>query len=225
MLRKILACFVLRLSMASFSKMKQELKMLSRKATSRSISGQIGAAMQFIDEYGCWCYFDSDYVLGKSKPVDQVDSFCRDLHNGYDCVIMDVNTTCVPFEANYNSGLTEDGTLLDNCIENNPGDTCLQYSCVVEGHFVERIFEYFVSGQIIDQSFKHENGFDTSKTAGCPLKVGPKSPERQCCGTYPIRYPFKPLGGERSCCGQRTFLTAMHDCCDASTSFFDFSCP
>ena len=35
------------------------------------------------ENYGCWCMFNEDYVNGKSKPVDQIDSYCRDMHNGY----------------------------------------------------------------------------------------------------------------------------------------------
>ena len=86
---------------SSFAKMRSELQNVAQRSTSRSISGQIGAAMQFIDEYGCWCFFDENYTLGKAKPMDQMDSYCRDLHNGYDCIIMDVNETCVPYDVDY----------------------------------------------------------------------------------------------------------------------------
>ena len=94
--------------------MRSELQNLAQRSTSRSISGQIGAAMQFINNYGCWCFFDENYTLGKSKPMDQMDSYCRDLHNGYDCIIMDVNETCIPYDTDYNSGLAESGTQVEN---------------------------------------------------------------------------------------------------------------
>ena len=89
---------------------------------------------------------------------------------------------------------------------------------------MNRVFEFFVGGSAITDDFKHDNGFDYGKDAQCQLQTGIKDPTRMCCGVYPIRYPFKPLNGDRGCCGQRTFLTAMHECCDEQTSFFDFSC-
>jgi len=52
-----------------------------------------------LDDYGCWCFF-SDNELGslskgrpgpgRGKPVDPVDELCRNLHQAYDCVIMDI---------------------------------------------------------------------------------------------------------------------------------------
>lgn len=42
-------------------------------------------------------------------------------------------------------------------------------------------------------------------------------PELQCCGTYPNRFQFMTGGkttANRSCCGEVTYDTNKHDCCD-----------
>ena len=31
------------------------------------------------DGYGCWCYFDGHWGLGKGQAVSQVDQFCKEL--------------------------------------------------------------------------------------------------------------------------------------------------
>ena len=37
--------------------------------------------------------------------------------------------------------------------------------------------------------------------------------ERHCCGTYPNRAEFFSHGGLKSCCGEYTYNTKIHDCC------------
>ena len=153
----------------------------------------------------------------------------------HDCIVMDMaqesNDACVPYEVDYTSAVFASGDFSDNCINFNSDSVCAQYACVVEGNFIQRLFNFFsqgVDGSSIsattDNSLLHANGFDNSKAGSCPLQKGVQNPERSCCGTYPIRYPYKPLSGDRACCGQRTFLTAMYECCDELNSRFDFSC-
>ena len=59
---------------------------------------------QAINNYGCWCYFDS-HNKAKGPVFDVYDEFCRDLHKAYECAIMDAedegDTTCVPWEVDY----------------------------------------------------------------------------------------------------------------------------
>ena len=38
----------------------------------------------------------------------------------------------------------------------------------------------------------------------------------QCCGEYPNRFTFNPLGGKRACCDDVTYNTNAHDCCNNS---------
>ena len=50
------------------------------------------------------------------------------------------------------------------------------------------------------------NGNNASNSANGP----------QCCGEYPNRFTFNPLGGNRACCGDVTYNTATRDCCNNS---------
>ena len=40
--------------------------------------------------------------------------------------------------------------------------------------------------------------------------------EHECCGSYPKRFEFSSQGGSRSCCGDVTYSSNKHDCCDGS---------
>jgi len=42
--------------------------------------------------------------------------------------------------------------------------------------------------------------------------------EKQCCGDYPIRFPYNHLRGERECCGGRTYNPFLFTCCDGTIS-------
>ena len=55
-----------------------------------------------IDQYGCWCYFGGSYTEGKSKPVSQMDAYCKSLQDGYQCAIMDAGDNCQPSKVAYN---------------------------------------------------------------------------------------------------------------------------
>merc|ERR1711881_329921 len=73
-------------------------------SSSRSIKPFLGPVLGRIEHYGCWCYFDNDNGLGKGQPVNELDSFCRTLHEGYECAIFDGENegdSCVPWEVNY----------------------------------------------------------------------------------------------------------------------------
>merc|ERR1712048_1194977 len=37
--------------------------------------------------------------------------------------------------------------------------------------------------------------------------------EKQCCGEYPQRYPYKPLKGFHDCCNGKIFETVEKECC------------
>ena len=64
-------------------------------------SGALANAVRNLDEYGCWCYFYENVGRGKGAAVDEIDEFCKTLHEGYECAIRDseeVGETCVPWE-------------------------------------------------------------------------------------------------------------------------------
>jgi hypothetical protein len=179
-------------------------------------------AFNNINEYGCWCYIGADHGRGHGAPVNHIDYKCQQLARGYDCAILDsnaANTSCVPWEVFYISGIGGGSAALAPTCEAFNADFCAQTACKIEGEFVLAVFNAALSGDGIDDTFSHANGFDDR--AGCPLVNTCQDTygfevcqEQQCCGEYPARYPYRPLEGARGCCGQNTFDSAVMSCCD-----------
>jgi len=195
--------------------------MTSQGGALRQFSGQALAAVQKMNDegYGCWCYFYEKHGRGRGAPVDELDGFCKILHEGYECAMIDSveagDDDCVPWEVPYIAavGGTED-QIREGCINNNPNNTCAQNACSVEGYFVENLVALALSGNAADyDSFGHtQGGFDAIEQ--CPTKKGNGGGEKECCGNYPLRYPFKVLDGDRACCGTRTYKTSVLNCCN-----------
>lgn len=176
--------------------------------------------MGLLSNYGCWCFFENAHGKGRGKPIDEIDSFCKVLHDGYECIIADAaeaGIDCIPWEASYNSafgsgipsGLTLAG-LAAECDVQNAADTCQSWTCKVEGWFVQQYFLYSTSGGLINAANRHENGFD--QDVGCPISSGITS-EKACCGEFPERFPYKTYEGARDCCVTHTFNTNLFQCC------------
>lgn len=191
----------------------------SNRAFTGAIENALNTLVNDHGGYGCWCYFYDDVGRGKGSPVDEVDSFCKVLNEGYECAIRDSEDegiSCVPWEIFYNPGLGVGGQLFQSCSSNNPGDVCATRACTVEGHFTNNLVAILLSGSALDyDTYGHSDGFDPSHDAGCPVKTGIKgvSGSKSCCGSYPSRFPYKNLDGDRSCCGARTYNTQLLNCC------------
>jgi len=177
--------------------------------------------MDLINEYGCWCYFESGHGSGKGKPVDEIDTLCKRLHDGYTCAIMDAQdqgSECTPWEIPYNSavgsGMIQDmdiATIRAECDVQNPDLTsCGNWVCKIEGYFVQQLVLYFTHGGLINHDHRHANGFNVN--VDCPVSTGIKS-EKACCDEYPLRFPFKTYNGARDCCYTHTFNTNLYQCC------------
>lgn len=181
-----------------------------------SMSGTVAA----INGLGCWCFLGDYHGQGKGTPLNPIDELCKSLHNGYECAMRDAEdegASCTPWEVTYNSavgGITT--SLTDGCTAANNGNNCAIRACILEGTFVEGLLDFFVL----------QNGSISVFQApfNCPVNnVGGPSP-KQCCGTYPDRFPYKTNNGDRGCCGQRTYNTQTLTCCDESTSSVKFNC-
>merc|ERR1711937_520262 len=96
------------------------------------------------------------------------------------------------------------------------GTTCVPWE-------VEYVSAIGGSGNGIDNSMKHSNGFD-QPTICATKKNGGGPTNKACCGSYPDRFPFKTIGGDRKCCGNRTFNSLTLKCCDADSSTVKFNC-
>ena len=192
----------------------------------RAFNSQVSGTINNINEYGCWCYFSEDFGRGKGHPVDSIDEMCKVLAGGYECAMRDAEdegTTCVPWEVEYTSAVGGTGlTITEECVQVNAGNNCAARACTVEGTFVANLLDVFLSGGTVNNDNKHSNGFDVATS--CPVKSGGGPSNKACCGTYPERFPFKTVGGDRQCCGSRTFNSLTLKCCDASTSTVKFNC-
>jgi len=196
-------------------------------AAMRAFSGSIGKTISNMNEYGCWCYFGDDHGRGKGSPQDAIDEMCKVLADGYECAMRDAEeegTTCVPWEVEYTSALGGSGLgIVDECAQVNSGSNCAARACAIEGAFVANLLDVFISGNGIDQAMKHSNGFDQPTT--CATKKNGGGPtNKACCGNYPDRFPFKTVGGDRKCCGTRTYNSLTLKCCDADSSTVKFNC-
>jgi len=196
------------------------LGLVANSSLPRSLTtGITSGSLRQLHEYGCWCYFYDDVGRGKGTPVDEIDGFCKTLNEGYQCAIIDSENQgieCSPWEIQYQPGSGVGAELRTTCHERN-ADVCAAYACTVEGQFADNAFSFLLAtgGGINYDQYGHSNGFDPAHDQGCPVKVGAKgySAEKQCCGAYPQRFPFKTLDGERACCGGRTYNTALLNCC------------
>jgi len=186
-----------------------------------------------INGYGCWCYFQDDHGKGKGIPANEMDEVCRVLHEGYECIIFDAeqenDLDCVPWDEPYKSGsglglaaddpdnVSSEAALRKECFASNKRNKCAARSCAVENYFVVNVFKLFMGGTQLDYSLKHSLGkFDPKDADSCPIKnVDAPLSERECCGLYPLRKPFKINGvnGARGCCGAKTYNKNMLQCC------------
>jgi hypothetical protein len=242
-MKVVLASLMAGTALAGFEGMKRDFEsMVNRYVRGLVESGQqmdrrIADLMtpenfEKINEYACWCYFEDDHGRGHGKPVNGVDYLCKKLADGYDCCMLDVvtltgNDTCVPWNVFFLPGTgTGETNLVANCDGFNPVQAvtnngfCENCACKVEGLFTLRVFNLFFAGGVIDPQFSHdpaqtapEPAFDETKDGACVLHDGIQDTERLCCGEAPHRFPYKPLSGERGCCGEATFDTTLQECC------------
>jgi len=171
-------------------------------------------------QYGCWCYLGADYKKGKSMPKDELDGFCKVLHDGYECAAIET-PGCRAFEVDYQPVFSDD--IVTECENNNPSaDACALAACKVESHFVHSVINAFFAGFALDESYKHKNGFDTYNE--CPKMGGNPNPgmggpnngggtPKQCCGEFPLVEIYKP--NKHDCCNNvSVFNPSMQTCCD-----------
>lgn len=199
--------------------------------------------VQAIDQYGCWCYFQSDHGLGKGTVMNEIDGYCKTLHEGYSCAMIDgeinyeiVNQSgstqvseqsCIPWEIEYKSGLgigngfltsITQQQLTDECNSRN-SKNCQRSACIIEGWFVISFLKFIMTGEQINPDYKHSNGkFDPKQMCKRSISENPDplfelEYVNKCCGEQPFRFPYKSLNGDRGCCSGKTYNTELSECC------------
>jgi hypothetical protein len=169
------------------------------------------------DGWGCWCYFDDESYQGRGNPINDVDSYCKTLQQGYECFEMDDGNTCMdPWDVPY---VAVDLTSIVNddyesaCNAQNGRNNCAKRACIIESRFSDMILKYYAAGGGFDALLMHDNNaWDVHSS--CPIKVigNAGAIHKECCGDYPERFPFKQTG-DRGCCQGVTFDTGLFQCC------------
>lgn len=185
----------------------------------RAFVDPIKAMMEPIYDYGCWCVFAEDWVKAGGKPKDAIDERCKQLINGYRCARMDAkangeecdagNVAYTPY--NFFAGATD---MEAECITSNPGDTCAQTACFLEGDFTMHFLTDFITGNIgvlADPTLQTAQGFD--RAVCLKGKNNDMGGNRECCGELPSRAPFSVTRGIQGCCGESIYSVMSQDCC------------
>lgn len=122
----------------------------------------------------------------------------------------------------------------DNCNTHNIGDRCAAQTCLLELTLVHEFSRGKLANTIVtDAQYIHDSYGGAFNVTECVPIVNPNialalgnggnsngagwsggsAPEKECCGTFPKRFPFNTLGGIRECCNDRTYNTAIASCC------------
>jgi len=252
---------------ANFDKIKSVFLQLEEAAYNKTIADDPSLAndrgfssfmldnLEAIRFYGCWCYLDGDWDLGKGPVQDGLDQECKNLVMNYRCMVMDAlerGETCDPHLQDYTEynlfGGSNDvvGECETNGNENAENSLCRIALCKADGEFSLNLFSLmFQMGGIenneppYDLNMAHSNneltpGGDFKPADECKYDYkGAGRSDKECCGAHPNRFPFKTFNGEKACCGDRTYSTLTMKCCaenpPAVTEDFlttlDDSCP
>jgi len=112
------------ISQATFTHMMQMVKSYQNESDFlgelvRSFHGIDDFYLNSYSRYGCWCYLGLEYnILGMDKlsrsapPVNEVDGFCHNLHNGYECIDIDSRNTLLSTNDDLNTD--EDSLIIKN---------------------------------------------------------------------------------------------------------------
>ena len=217
------------------------------QANDRGFVPAILLLMVDIQYYGCWCYLDADWDTAKGPVQDGLDQECKNLVQNYRCLVLDAldrGQTCDPAAQDYveynlfggSANLTYDCITNGNHLGDVDTQQCRQDLCVADGEFTLNLFALmFQSGGIAasqppyDPAVAHANNaggsslglFDPATDCRYASQGAGRS-EKECCGIYPTRFPFKTYNGDKACCGDKVYSTISNQCCDPF-SFDNFS--
>lgn len=196
--------------------------------------------LAILDGYGCYCNFLSGvFEKAHGHPADGLDSICKQWHMGYACAAFD-QESCLSLDVDYVSVTPNQNVALNyiifvsfdpfipevnselliaDCQASNANDPCATQACIIDGTFVTTVQAYLMESEVAGQfpipgtpcpeSEKHE-----------PLH----GPPMNCCGSASSRFLYLTDGGNRACCGEKTYETDLLECCDVSTSTLSTVC-
>ena len=89
---------------------------------------------------------------------------------------------------------------------------CVELSCIVETYFLSELDIWLQSTDSNDKTqYDYANAHSSAtfdKNTVCRAEGGTADSERECCGNYPNRSPFKPMNNARECCADQVVRLA-----------------
>jgi hypothetical protein len=154
--------------------------------------------------YGCHCLMLGDRAMstrGVGKPVDRLDSLCKDYKECVHCAKMEFGNECIPEGVKYRWEVNNKGKVVSK--GNSPG-TCERALFECDNMYATRLAESGAMSEFTTDyhGFWTTTGFDY-KTDGCPKRQGQAQPE--CCGGYDKPYfLYNTLNPNKKCCADGT---------------------
>lgn len=225
----------------------------SLRVNTGSDKGLLEFQVPYLDGYGCWCRITAEtFGTGKGTGQDVYDELCQDLHRATECLMIDFHENCNPWTEDYNFAV---GIFSVDCTNANQGDDCKINLCRAEANFVMAVLHLATSFTVAPFNHAYYNpnapqytGEWTYDQCGNSAKFSnetrPPKPGAidqvpatdwvtECCGQYPIRYPFRSqafdefgnLITDRDCCdfdngdyGTKVYDLEKLECCDGDVT-------
>ena len=163
-------------------------------------------------------------VLGHGAPVDAIDQLCKAWNQCRSCTTIDsTDGSCDPNDVTYEVGSDPTTNRIDCQFNDND---CAIRNCKCDENLANALTQAFDSLSLNFVTNSDGSGFDhvneckavtpnpdNNNNGSSNSNQGPG--EVQCCGTYPNRFTFNTRN-TRSCCGDVTYNTYNHECCNNS---------
>merc|ERR1711970_1326011 len=99
-----------------------------------------------------------------------------------------------------------------NC-GSNDADSCAMHGCECDSDYVKKMMSVDI-GSMHNTAYKHDNGFDHSAECGFAHTA---VSERDCCGDYPDRRPYRTDSQMMCCVNTNIFNSETLECCADGT--------
>lgn len=190
----------------------------SRKGGRKRMINQL-ARRDFWDfeQYGCWCIEKKGY----GPAVDEIDFACFAHSKCWGCAKAEHGDECdglnVPYKWKFIKDEATDIPVDIKCLDTDP---CRKSVCECDKKLAIDIrnMEPVYNMEYRNQATKHElcpknhiNGL-ARRDSHLDGKLD------ACCGDEIYKFPFASAGGQRACCGTRTYDTNIMECCDQQMS-------
>jgi len=155
--------------------------------------------------YGCHCLMLSDRAMstrGKGRPVDELDSLCKQYKECVHCAKLEFGPECIPEAVKYGWEVNSKGKVISK--GNQPG-TCKRALYECDNMYALKLRDSnAMAGWTTDyHGYWTTTGFDYRDGESCKKRPGDSVPE--CCGGYDKPYfLYNTLNPNKQCCADGT---------------------